>query len=163
MNKELLIMRHAKAVRINWEGDDFSRPLTPKGRIDAIERSKQLMKLGKLPQLILSSAAARTMETSYVVLETSGIEIPLIQEEDLYLASSSHIQHFIQGVENRFDRIMLVGHNPGLEYFCNSLARKKRDIILATSTLVHFELEIKCWDEICMNCAEFGFILERNS
>ncbi len=161
MKKELIVMRHAKAARINWDGDDFSRPLTSRGLIDAENQAMALKRLGKAPDLILLSAAARTVETAQIVQKTLGTTIPLEIEENLYLASSNHYMHFVQRVSPDVQRLMLIGHNPGLEYFCNALARDKQNIFLGTSTFVCFEWMGDSWEDLTFNSAEVKLVLDK--
>ncbi|KAK4371529.1 hypothetical protein RND71_011004 [Anisodus tanguticus] len=61
--RRLILLRHAKSSWENRSIRDHDRPLSRAGQLDAIKVSQNLLKLGWIPQLILSSDALRTRET----------------------------------------------------------------------------------------------------
>src|SRR5438094_761470 len=59
----LILLRHAKAENDAPSGDDFDRPLAPRGRREAAAMAGQLAALGIRPDLALVSPSLRTRET----------------------------------------------------------------------------------------------------
>ena len=80
----LWVLRHAKAVADPPAGGaDYDRPLTGRGRHDAVDLGTRLaagdgvfgLDGVALPQVILSSSAARTYQTAELVLENMGVPV----------------------------------------------------------------------------------------
>lgn len=108
----LILMRHAKAARRPGL-DDHARPLTERGREDAALVAHALRDAHLAPDLILASDSQRTRETLGIV---SPVFHPRPQERldhGLYLASDRDILRIIQ-LAAPCERLMIIGHNPGL-------------------------------------------------
>lgn len=108
----LILMRHAKAVRRPGL-EDHARPLAERGRGDAALVAHALRDAHLAPDLILASDSQRTRETLGIV---SAIFQPMPAERldhALYLASDRDILRIIQSAPP-CERLMVIGHNPGL-------------------------------------------------
>ncbi|XP_043688766.1 uncharacterized protein At3g52155, chloroplastic isoform X2 [Telopea speciosissima] len=82
--RRLILLRHAES---SWEDRtlrDHERPLSKAGRVDAISVSHKLQQLGWIPELILSSDAARTRETLKIMQE----QVRGFLEAEVHLFSS---------------------------------------------------------------------------
>ena len=68
---ELYLLRHGIAVERGTRGfeDDFSRPLTPKGRRQLRKTAGAVKKLGGKFDLILSSPLLRAKQTAEIAAE----------------------------------------------------------------------------------------------
>ncbi len=119
--KYLWLLRHAKATQHGRRGgSDYDRPLTPRGRRDASALGHRLaagvgvfgLDAVALPQVALSSAAARTSETAALVAE--GMAAPLVIESyrSLYQAGTESILQYIREIDDDVISAMVVGHNP---------------------------------------------------
>lgn len=109
IQRRLVLIRHAKAVEADTAGD-MARPLSERGRGDALALGQWLVEHGIQPDLILCSAAARTRET----LSGMGVYAPTILSEKLYLAMPGEMLSQIQAVEPAVKTLMVIGHNPGI-------------------------------------------------
>lgn len=108
--KHLFLMRHASA---GPAADDRTRPLTPAGRIEAVQMGRALSALAIPPARALASPARRAQETLDAVrshVELEGIET----DEALYLASAAALRMRLEGVPEATSRLLVIGHNPGL-------------------------------------------------
>jgi phosphohistidine phosphatase len=114
MTYELLLLRHAKS---DWslEMDDFSRPLKKRGRRTAKRIGRWLYEQRLIPDIILCSPAVRTMETAQRVCRQLGIdEAAIVYDPRIYEANAQTLLDILTtGCHQR--RVLLVGHNPGLE------------------------------------------------
>ena len=114
--RELVLLRHAKSA---WDSDapsDFERPLSPRGRRDAPRIARWMHDQGLLPDLVLSSPAHRARDTAELVLKTLGIGSDRLHwEPHLYAATVPDLLAAIATVPDGVHRLLLVGHNPGLE------------------------------------------------
>jgi phosphohistidine phosphatase len=119
----LLLLRHAKAVQDSGEGD-FARGLTPRGRSDAVKMGRALDTHTYIPDLVLCSSSARTVET-LELLAPELAKTPRVEfVKGLYLASPRKIFDLIVGAPQEAKILMAVGHNPGTENLADKLARK---------------------------------------
>jgi phosphohistidine phosphatase len=98
---------------------------------------------GLVPDLILTSTAQRACHTAELVAERSGYKGPIVQTPDLYHAFPEQIASVLGAVDDAHNRIMIVGHNPGLESLVAELSGRYEE--LPTAALVAIELPIAAW------------------
>ncbi|MGZ4970606.1 MAG: SixA phosphatase family protein [Methylobacter sp.] len=114
MTRELLLLRHAKS---DWavEMDDFSRPLKKRGRRAAKQIGRWLREQHLIPDTILSSPAERALATAQRVCRQLDIDkSAIIYDPRIYEADALTLLSVLKtGGHGR--RVLLVGHNPGLE------------------------------------------------
>ncbi|HEX7726006.1 MAG TPA: histidine phosphatase family protein [Rhizomicrobium sp.] len=121
--RRLLLLRHAKAVQDDGEGD-HARALTERGRKDAARIGRAIDTRGYIPDLVVCSDALRTTET-WQLLSPELAKTPKVQfTKALYLASPKNILAQIQASPDDAKTLMLVGHNPGIEECAIRLVRK---------------------------------------
>ena len=112
----LLILRHAKSSWADASADDWSRPLTDRGRRDATRVGALLRRLSLVPDLIISSDADRAHTTARIVADASGYAGKIQLSSSLYHAKPEAVIAVLQEVKTATGRtIMIVAHNPGLE------------------------------------------------
>ena len=95
--------------------DDFQRPLNPRGRKAAPAMGAFMQREGIGPDLILCSAANRTRETLAHILSSLDGDIAIRVEKSLYLASADSLLSRLKTVASEMNRVMVIGHNPGLQ------------------------------------------------
>ena len=84
MMKRLVLVRHAKAVQWGYE-DDFNRDLTERGVSDAGKVSAFLKEKGIRPDLIITSPAARALQTAMIFAGTFNYpEEKVVEEEEMF-------------------------------------------------------------------------------
>ncbi len=111
--RQLILLRHANAEPAGPGQADLDRPLSPQGLAEAEAAGRWLAAQGLLPDRILCSPARRTRETLEAVLDISGyVEQRL--EPSIYEATPGTLVGLIDTHQD-VERLMLVGHNPGLE------------------------------------------------
>jgi phosphohistidine phosphatase len=140
-----LILRHAKAEPDAGDGDE-SRPLAKRGR-RAAERVGELMS-DRLPDLVLSSPSVRTRETVERLKKGAG---PLSRVEylpELYLASPATLLRVVAERGGEAERVMLVGHNPGLEDLVTRLSGEH--VTLPTAGLAECAVEVERWSDVTL-------------
>ncbi|MGC8476760.1 MAG: SixA phosphatase family protein [Acetobacteraceae bacterium] len=118
---QLLLLRHAKAVREVPGQPDRDRPLAPRGQRDAAALGRTMRRLGLTPDLVLVSPALRTRQT-LAALEPWD-ETPLVEVMDpLYLADDATLAALLAEVPETVRSLLLIGHNPGLHGLARRLA-----------------------------------------
>lgn len=123
--KRLIIMRHAEA---DWGLDDFNRPLTSRGHKQAPRAGVWLLEQGFVPEMLVSSAALRTRQTTTWVSEALGEKAPTASlDERLYNAPASRLLTTINRTPAGVQTLMLVAHLPGVQDATLQLARPDSD------------------------------------
>ena len=120
--KTLTLLRHAKSSWKDTSLKDRDRPLNKRGERDAPKMGKRIDAAGIRPSLIVSSPAVRALTTAKVAAKALDYPLEYLEREDqLYLASLDDLLDVLVAQDDKFDRIMLVAHNPGLTDFANFL------------------------------------------
>nr|VFK56233.1 MAG: phosphohistidine phosphatase [Candidatus Kentron sp. TC] len=142
--RELLFLRHAKS---DWRvaGSDFERPLSKRGRRDAPRVGRWLHRQGLRPDLVISSPALRARQTALDVCKAFGIgENRIGWEARVYDASLQTLWRVLTECNRRADRVLLVGHNPGLAlllaHLCPTLELPPDGKVLPTATLARIRV-----------------------
>jgi len=119
--RQLILVRHAKAVPAGAQIADFDRPLADQGRIDAPVMAQGLVIAGAAPQLALVSTARRCRET-WAAMESSfaGVQTRFIDEFYDAAAETLLEEAEASGVE----RVLVVAHNPGLHELAARFAHR---------------------------------------
>jgi phosphohistidine phosphatase len=150
--KELFLMRHAKSSWKNSKLADPERPLTRRGEKDAEKMADLLKEKKLLPDVILTSTARRARETAGSVLKACRGEITYIVTEALYMAETRAIIECLQKKGGDAQRVLVIGHNPGLEMLLQYLTGQVES--LPTSSIVSLQLPIDDWSQMNVeNCA----------
>ena len=111
--RELILLRHAHAEPGPKGLADVDRPLSPEGLAEAEAAGRWLAEQGLVPDRVLCSPARRARETLEAVLGTIGyVEQRL--EDGIYEATSGTLAELADANRDA-ERLLLVGHNPGLE------------------------------------------------
>ena len=144
--KTLILMRHAKSSWKDHTLSDVDRPLKKRGKKDAEAIGKILYDKELLPQRIYSSSAKRAQRTAEIIIEAFKTEIPLELVDTLYMAEVSGFYELIRSLPDQMERIMLVGHNPGLESMVQLLSNEIESV--PTAAVAVISLPIKKWKEL---------------
>ncbi len=113
--KELLLLRHGKS---DWSTNttDFERPLKKRGKRNTKQIGKWLVENQLQPDLIISSPAKRALSTAQIVCQAMSLPLNSIQtDERIYGADIDDFLQIISEIPTTVRRILLVGHNPGME------------------------------------------------
>ena len=119
--KTLLLMRHAKASWKDPQLSDQERPLNKRGLKDALFMGKVLFEKELLPQKIMASSALRARQTVSELTKGSGYTGEIEFTESLYLAEPDVYFTVLQQLPDSIERVMLIGHNPGIEMLLKKL------------------------------------------
>jgi phosphohistidine phosphatase len=157
MTHELLILRHGKS---DWDAgtDDYHRPLMDRGKRGAQRMGIWLLQRQLLPDLIVSSPAERALVTAQKLCKAAGMGDKGIQrDERVYGATAGDLLEVLAGTPESVQRLMLVGHNPGLEDLLILLAGAAVAIpddgkLLPTATLARLTVT-NAWKDLAPGCA----------
>lgn len=149
--KILTLLRHAKS---GWDDPalgDFERPLSGRGREAARAIGREMRAQDLAFDRVVASPATRVSETLADAAETYG-PIPADYDGRVYLASVATLIAIVRETDDRVARLLLVGHNPGLERLALLLTRcaPLRDAVAVkypTGALAEISLPIDHWRE----------------
>ena len=153
--KELLFLRHAKSSW-EWSVDDRNRPLQPKG-IKAISAVAQHWKKDfKTFEAIISSPANRALHTACILAHEIGFSFSQVSiKEALYSFNSEDILRLVQQLDNRYLKVILVGHNPAFTYAASYLSVKSTPE-LKTADWISLTFAQSQWAEVANGLPTYG-------
>ena len=146
MSFYLFIMRHAKSDWSSPGTSDFDRPINKRGHKNARRIGEWMQQNTQIPEKIVCSPALRAKQTIENVLGQliTFNQNDLYYDKDLYLADLDTLLECIQLYKNDVNSLMLIAHNPGLDYLVDFLADKsiepdKQGKTVTTANLIIFE------------------------
>jgi phosphohistidine phosphatase len=147
--KTLLLLRHAKSSWKHPELADHDRPLNKRGKRTAPLMGALLQAEGLIPDFILCSSAVRSHTTAMLVAEACSYTEDIKQTRDLYMAEPQDYVEVLHQVDKKHARVLVVGHNPGLEALIEALTGEA--MMMPTAALAYIELSIDGWKNLDMD------------
>ena len=144
--KTLLILRHAKSSWKHLELSDYDRPLNSRGKRDAPRMGKYLRQQGLIPDRILTSSAKRARKTANKVAKSCGYTGKVKKIAAFYDAVPGIYFETLQALPDKYQSVMVVGHNPTMEQLVNYLTGHIEQ--MPTAALAHIDLPIQQWDAL---------------
>ena len=145
--KKLTIIRHAKS---SWKHNvrDLDRPIKKRGITDITAVSKEFKIKYLHPEIVFSSPAKRALDTCSRFLKNIEFSYNnVIISPEIYDFGGNSLIDFIKSIDDKYDNVMLFGHNHALTYFVNTYGDNYIDN-LPTSGLVIFEFDIDNWEDL---------------
>jgi phosphohistidine phosphatase len=151
----LFLMRHAKSDRGDSSLRDFDRPLAPRGLHAAEAMGRYLAKRGTQLDLVICSPAVRARETLGLVRSLLPRRLEIEFCDELYLAEPSSLVARLAQIPSHQRRVLMVGHNPGLEDLISLVCDGGKGRALErlaqgfkTAALAEIELAIDDWSQL---------------
>lgn len=142
--KQLLLVRHAKSSWSDFSIQDFDRPLTERGKADALLMAQKLLDKNIVIDALISSTAKRAKKTASQFAKKFGYDKEaILLVDELYLASPAVFFEVIGRTKNEYNTIAVFSHNNGITDFANVLTETKIDEI---PTCGIFAIKIKTDD-----------------
>ena len=153
--KILTLLRHAKSTWDDPVARDFDRPLNSRGRKAARVVGRAMRDQGLKFDAVIASPAVRVVETLRDVSDGYGHSLDPEQDPNLYLASPAVLLDRIHHIDDGVERLLVVGHNPGLEQLVLLLTGSdhdglKREVELKypTATLAEICFAVDHWADV---------------
>ncbi len=155
--RTLLILRHGKAAQ-EEAGSDRDRPLTQRGKRAAEAVGYLLRDEDLVPDRVVSSSAERARDTARRVAAAAKFGGVIDELDELYLAEPEAYISAVRRLAGDAERVLLVGHNPGLEAL--ALILTGEPLSLPTAGLVVCSLPIADFGQLSLqvrgNLARFA-------
>ncbi|MBC8158863.1 MAG: histidine phosphatase family protein [Alphaproteobacteria bacterium] len=153
--KTIYLLRHAKSSWKDATLGDFDRPLNKRGKRAAKDMAVYLSGHNPRPDLVLCSAAKRTVSTLKMVQSEFTDDLPAVIDEALYHADASVWVRRLRALDKGIGAVMLVGHNPGMEELAHFLtgsgdeeAYSRMAVKYPTGALAVLQADIANWEEV---------------
>ncbi len=151
--KTLFVLRHAKS---DWGDEslrDFDRPLNHRGRKAAKAVGRELKDRDIHPDFVICSPAVRAKQTLECLLEGYGQQLSVTEDRRIYLAEPDLLADLIRSAPDEAKRLMIVGHNPGLQELVIALATPGELLDEAaekfpTAALAEIRFDIESWRDV---------------
>jgi phosphohistidine phosphatase len=145
--KKIILVRHGKS---SWEHDvtDKERPLKKRGITDAHLVSEAFLTKKVSLDAIYSSAANRAFSTCEIFVKVFNREVASVTVLDkLYDFEGQIVIDFIKSLDDRYNNVMIFGHNNAFTSICNIFGDVYIDN-LPTSGLVAIDFDVNSWVDI---------------
>ena len=144
--KRLLILRHGKSDWGDSSLDDWHRPLSGRGIVDAPRVGEVLRTQSRVPDIIVTSDAVRARATAEAVARSAGYTREIVLEPSFYLATPDTIIGVLNGLSDDVESVLIVGHNPGFEDLLQALTGDDHE--MPTAALAQLALPIDRWSDL---------------
>ncbi|SEW47376.1 phosphohistidine phosphatase [Cognatiyoonia koreensis] len=153
--KRLILIRHAKSGWDDPMADDHDRVLTERGRTAAKSIGEWLAAQGYVPDVMLVSDAARTVETHRHICDGLGQTPKTSFHPTLYHAAPDTILDL--AMRQPDETIAVIAHNPGIAMAAHGLVRTRprhsrfSDYPTCATTVIDFEGDIRVNQGTCID------------
>ena len=159
--KTLTLLRHAKSGWDDPVARDFDRALNARGMRGAQTVGRHMAALGLVFDHVVSSPAVRCIDTLDGVWEGYGTTLHPHWERRIYLASGVTLLDVVHDQSDAYDRVLMCGHNPGLEDLVLMLVPNREDDLLRdgieekfpTASLAELTLSVDRWADVASGTA----------
>jgi len=130
------------------ETPDYERALAERGVQDSVMMGGLLRNHGIKPSLLISSPASRALATAKIFAGELGYPKKRIRTRKvMYEQQEGALTEVVRAVDDEYDDVMLVGHNPSMEEFARFLVEEFTGAI-PTCGVVGIECGVDSWKEV---------------
>ena len=154
--KRLILVRHAKSNLNQPLVSDHERILNQSGKNEAKLIGQYLYQTHYTISHIISSSAIRTLQTAKIISKEIKFEDSIETQSLIYNSAAEKILNLIHNINNKFECVMLVGHNPTITELANHISNIKIDNIQTSGTII---IDFECqWNQISNDGNTIDFI-----
>ena len=163
--KRLTLLRHAKSDWDDPVARDFDRPLNRRGEKAAMLMGQFAAQRAMRFDMLVASPAVRVVQTLETFFAGYGETLDARWDRRIYLASGATLLDVVHDQDNATDRLLMCGHNPGLEDLILMLVPDKSDDRLRdeseekfpTASVAVITFDVSRWADVAIG----GGLLER--
>jgi phosphohistidine phosphatase len=159
--RHVWVLRHAKAAPGEPGGDDYARPLAPRGHRQGAALAARLPVLATsgraLPTHVVCSSARRARETADALAGALGPAAKVDVERSLYGADVDEALALLRLAPDAASSVMVVGHNPTLHELVDDLLSPDDEAGHArlqegfpTAALAVVRVEVETWSALAV-------------
>ncbi|WP_209329396.1 SixA phosphatase family protein [Lunatimonas salinarum] len=151
MKKTLTLLRHGEATMGEGIRNDYHRSLTPNGILQLSRLTNVLVSSGVFFDYTLYSPAKRTTKTMELLAEDVAMGVK-VADRSIYEASLGNLLQAIHRIDDRYQDVLLIGHNPGISHLQGYLSGDS-SILFLPGMLVRLSLEVSSWSMVSSSTA----------
>lgn len=156
--KHLVVIRHAAALSPSSQIADIDRPLSEVGVKEAVAVGNFLKSRMLFPHKIVCSTAKRTSQTAEKIAGEIEYELHAIEYQDaLYWHGLKELLLLVQKLDDTWDRVYIIGHNPSVTLLVNSLTDANVGA-LTTAGIASIVFEVDSWTESTSETGRLTFL-----
>lgn len=155
MSRQALLLRHAKSDWGDASQSDAERPLNQRGVRSAHLLGDYIEQRELVPDRILCSTATRAMQTGELVSSAWKTSVGIDYLPQLYMATPETILGEIRKADQRYNRVLLIGHNPGMAQAIYALvlqnnpkAARRIAEKLPTAGFAVIDVDVESWADV---------------
>ena len=151
-------MRHAKSDWGSPGGSDHERVLAAKGVKAARRMGRFLRDSGIVPDLVVSSTAARARTTAELAAESGEWGCPIETTPDLYASEPQRVLDVVADTDATVDRLLIAGHEPTSSALIAWLIGGG-SIHMPTAAIACLDLENGDWSDLGPGTCELRWLI----
>lgn len=156
--KTVYIIRHAKSSWSDTTMSDFDRPLNERGKKDAPAMAEKLLEKKIKIDAFITSPAKRAKKTCLAFSKIYGADKDdIFLVDELYNAVERRFYEIISGLDDKFKRVAIISHNPGISDFVNSLIPSVKIDNMPTCAVFAVEIDVERWADFNTSTKKFLF------
>ena len=142
--KTLYLVRHGKSGKNHPLLGDIDRPLHEIGYLESYDIAKKLFEELQIPELIITSSAIRASSTALIFQRVLNIPFDRFKVTDkLYEMDVNDLYEMVADLDDRYQSVMLFGHNPSFSMFASRMDPEVLHI--PTAGVIRFDFEVEKW------------------
>jgi len=145
--REIVLLRHGKS---DWDASherDSDRPLSARGRGAAVTMGRLLAAIGRAPEFVISSPAARAHVTAEMAAAAGAWDSPVHVSDALYGGGPADVVAVIRSLPATATRVALVGHEPTWSDTLEVLIGGG-DVRMPTAAAAGLEVLVGSWEAV---------------
>lgn len=148
MDRNLYVLRHARANEKMSDQQDIDRTLNSTGLQNATRMGMNFFKKGCQFDIIISSPAIRAIYTASLIAEQLKYETNRIhQNAELYEASIRTLLRVVNQLKDEWKSVLIVGHNPSVTYLAEYITKAEIGD-MTTCGVAHIQFNNMNWEEV---------------
>jgi len=152
------LVRHAKSDWSDGSLSDFERGVKKRGYKDLNTIGSYLALKNIAPDYVLSSAALRAQITTEELIKKISYNGEVEYMDELYLTKPETILNVLSLEDNRYNSILLVGHNPSISELANFL-QNENIAKFPTLGVLKIDFDIDSWQDILQKKGKLDFFI----
>ncbi|MDZ7738603.1 MAG: hypothetical protein U5K32_05960 [Bacteroidales bacterium] len=162
MKRTIILVRHGKACSLDAFDRDIDRVLIKRGVSDGYRVAGEIMKSGIIPDLLLTSPAARASHSALIfarVMKTGSDKVRVI--DDLYHGPGQKMLEEISLLTDKIKTVALFAHNPGITDLAETLSGGAVNFLPTTGVAI-INYKTDSWSDIYKTGpTDFNFIFPK--
>ena len=161
MSKHLYLLRHAKSSWDDPHQKDFDRPINARGKKAAPLMGRVIKDRELDIDRIICSPSKRTRETLELLQNEAKLKASIDFVDGIYEASVGELRKIVRSQKDKYEAILLIGHNPGMESLLADLTGEFERF--PSAALASIKLNITEWRDLDPDCGAMEWILRTRS